>query len=45
MRAEKNMTLEVLKLGAAYMVIFIHVLFSGTAGLIVEALARFAVPL
>ena len=45
MRAAKNMTLEVLKLGASYMVIFIHVLFSGTAGLIVDALARFAVPL
>ena len=45
MRAAKNMTLEVLKLGASYMVIFIHVLFSGTAGLVVDALARFAVPL
>lgn len=45
MRTAKNMTLEVLKLGASYMVIFIHVLFSGTAGLIVDALARFAVPL
>ena len=41
----RNQTLDILKLFAAYMVIFIHVNFTGTAGNIINALARFAVPL
>lgn len=40
----RNNTLEILKLFASYMVVFIHVLFYGNLGSIVEALARFAVP-
>ena len=40
----RNMSLDVLKLIASYFVVFIHIKFSGLAGDIVEALARFAVP-
>lgn len=40
----KNNTLELLKLFASYMVVFIHVIFSGYIGVAVETLARFAVP-
>lgn len=45
MGKEKNMTLELIKLFAAYMVVFIHVMFQGEFGVLVDALARFAVPL
>lgn len=45
MRTQKNMTLERLKLFASYMVVFIHVRFYGDTGIVVDALARFAVPL
>ena len=41
---QKNNTLELLKLFASYMVVFIHVLFYGNLGDAVDALARFAVP-
>jgi len=44
MDKQKNNTLELLKLFAAYMVVFIHVIFSGPIGVAVETLARFAVP-
>lgn len=40
----RNNTLDVIKLFAAYMVVFIHVLFYGNTGIIFDALARFAVP-
>ena len=40
----RNKSLDVLKLIASYFVVFIHIKFSGLAGDIVEALARFAVP-
>ena len=42
--AQRNHTLELLKLFASYMVVFIHVLFYGKMGIVVDALARFAVP-
>lgn len=45
MITKKNTTLEVFKLFAAYMVVFIHVLFDGRVGEIIDAVARFAVPL
>lgn len=45
MSTTKNTTLELLKLFASYMVVFIHVMFYGEFGEIVDALARFAVPL
>lgn len=45
MNVQKNHTLELLKLFASYMVVFIHVVFPGEMGSVVEALARFAVPL
>ena len=45
MNAQKNYTLELLKLFASYMVVFIHVLFYGQTGVIMDTLARFAVPL
>ena len=45
MGKEKNMTLELIKLFAAYMVVFIHVMFQGEFGVLVDALARFAGPL
>ena len=41
---QKNNTLELLKLFASYMVVFIHVSFYGNLGLAIDALARFAVP-
>lgn len=44
MNKQKNNTLELLKLFASYMVVFIHVIFSGYIGVAVETLARFAVP-
>lgn len=40
----RNHTLEMLKLFAAYMVVFIHVRFHGTIGAAINALARFSVP-
>lgn len=40
-----NTTLELIKLLASYMVVFIHVRFDGDAGIVMETLARFAVPL
>lgn len=44
MDAQKNTTLELLKLFASYMVVFIHVRFYGGFGTTMDALARFAVP-
>ena len=44
MTEQKNNTLELLKLFASYMVVFIHVLFYGKMGVTIDALARFAVP-
>lgn len=44
MNNNRNITLEILKLFAAYMVIFIHVLFYGAVGAVVDSLAKFAVP-
>ena len=44
MNTGKNSTLELLKLFASYMVVFIHILFYGKLGVTVDALARFAVP-
>lgn len=44
MTYRRNNTLEILKLFASYMVVFIHVLFYGRIGVAVDALARFAVP-
>lgn len=40
----RNVPLDVLKLVASYMVVFIHFKFDGEVGFIVDALARFAVP-
>lgn len=44
MTTQKNNTLELLKLFASYMIVFIHVAFRGETGAIISALARFAVP-
>jgi len=44
MSRRKNTTLELLKLFASYMVVFVHVSFPGTVGVSINALARFAVP-
>lgn len=44
MTYRRNNTLEILKLFAAYMVVFIHVPFYGRIDDVVDALARFAVP-
>lgn len=44
MNLQKNSTLELLKLFASYMVVFIHVKFYGKLGSIMETTARFAVP-
>ena len=44
MNVKKNNTLELLKLFASYMVVFIHVVFPGKMGSVVDSLARFAVP-
>lgn len=40
----RNMSLDVLKLIASYVVVFIHFKFDGLSGDIVDALSRFAVP-
>lgn len=45
MSIRKNTTLELLKLLASYMVVFIHVSFYGNFGIAINSLARFAVPL
>lgn len=45
MPSNRNSTLDLLKLFASYMVVFIHILFYGKIGTAVDALARFAVPL
>jgi surface polysaccharide O-acyltransferase-like enzyme len=42
---QKNETLDLIKLFASYMVIFIHVTFHGQLGYAMDALARFAVPI
>jgi surface polysaccharide O-acyltransferase-like enzyme len=44
MHTQKNNTLELFKLFASYMVVFIHVKFYGRTGYIISDLARFAVP-
>lgn len=44
-RPNRNVTLDLFKLLAAYSVVFIHVKFYGNFGLALEAIARFAVPL
>lgn len=44
MNPQKNHTLELLKLFASYMVVFIHVPFYGDLGVVIDALTRFAVP-
>ena len=45
MEHRRNTTLDLLKLLAAYMVVFIHVRFYGKTGVVMDGLARFAVPL
>lgn len=45
MNSSRNHILELFKLLASYMVVFIHIPFYGTTGTIMDALARFAVPL
>ena len=40
----RNQTLDILKLIASFMVVCIHYMFYGTAGEIVKAISRFAVP-
>ena len=45
MHRSRNDTLDIIKLFASYMVVFIHVLFYGTVGITIDALARFSVPL
>ena len=45
MGVKKNTTLELFKLIASYMVVFIHVVFRGNTGIVMDVLARFAVPL
>ena len=45
MKSKRNQTLELIKLMASYMVVFIHVPFYGRVDTIVDAIARFAVPL
>lgn len=44
MKHDRNNTLDILKLFASYMVVFIHVKLYGEMGVATEALARFAVP-
>ena len=41
----RNNTLDVIKLFASYMVVFVHAVFYGKLGVLAAALARFAVPL
>lgn len=45
MGTQRNTTLELFKIFAAYMVVFIHIPFYGNVGIIMNVLARFAVPL
>ena len=45
MSRNRNDTLDIIKLFASYMVVFIHVAFYGGVGYVLDALARFAVPL
>ena len=45
MHTQKNQVLDIIKLIAAYMVVFIHVPFYGAVDVVVDAVARFAVPL
>ena len=42
--SQRNATLDVIKLIAAYFVVFIHVPFPGKFGVMIETAARFAVP-
>ena len=44
MLRKRNDTLQIFKLIASYMVVFIHIYFYGKVGIIADALARFAVP-
>ncbi len=44
MNTQKNHTLELLKLFASYMVVFIHIPFYGKVGNSIDASSRFAVP-
>lgn len=44
MTSQKNNTLNLLKLLAAYMVVFIHILFPGDFGYAMNSIGRFAVP-
>ena len=44
-KSMRNITLDMFKLIAAFMVVFIHVGFGGNVGVVINALARFAVPL
>ena len=44
MKTARNNVLELIKLFASYMVVFIHLPFYGKAALVMESLARFAVP-
>lgn len=44
MLQQRNATIDVLKLMASYMVVFLHITFYGAVGVAVKALARFAVP-
>ncbi|MBQ8525978.1 MAG: acyltransferase [Clostridia bacterium] len=41
----RNVSLDLLKVFASYMVVFIHIKFAGVAGAVVTSFARFAVPL
>ena len=45
MSHNRNNTLDIIKLFASYWVVFIHVRFYGNMGIVIDALARFAVPL
>ena len=45
MERQRNNTLEIMKLIASYMVILIHFYFKDGFGGVMDALARFAVPL
>ena len=45
MRKQRNLSLEWIKLGAAVLVVFIHIPMAGTAGGVAKCLARCGVPL
>ena len=45
MHSQRNLSLEWIKLGAAVLVVFIHVTLPGTAGRVMNCLARCGVPL